>query len=264
MSSAFRRLAHLDPTAATAVASTASDSDSDSGDQGASYLSGYVNDFMTLCRPSSSSQSAAPDGDSTSSQPDASMEEQRQRDAAHSAWVEWFKMYAGRVVQSEEVSAWETSAAAAEMADQQTWQDKRKGSMLSANPRFVLRQWVLEELIKDMEDALSSGDERGRRDARKRLNAVMEVSDISPSQGGFAFRRNRCIRNRRGHSLIIRWPRTRSNPTAKTCPQTRTPVHRPKLLNRGVCVDWAQRTCWDSSARVRARPHLVDLTIRRS
>ena len=56
------------------------------------------------------------------------------------------------------------------------WAVKRKEGMLVANPRFVLRQWVLEELIKDMDDALGSGDEQGRREARRRLNGVLQVS----------------------------------------------------------------------------------------
>jgi uncharacterized protein YdiU (UPF0061 family) len=60
---------------------------------------------------------------------------------AEKAWDEWLGRYAVLIGDSGE--------------------EARKEVMLNANPRFVLRQWVLEELIKAVEEGLKveNGDE---------------------------------------------------------------------------------------------------------
>jgi uncharacterized protein YdiU (UPF0061 family) len=49
---------------------------------------------------------------------------------------------------------------------------QRRGGMDAVNPRFVLRQWVLEELIADLESA-GTEDIQG---ARRKLARVLDVS----------------------------------------------------------------------------------------
>lgn len=75
----------------------------------------------------------------------------------------WLDLYAQRVSQPEEVDA-----------RGESWTEKRKETMLGANPRFVLRQWVLEELIADLEKA---GTEN-IQEARRKLARVLDVSLI--------------------------------------------------------------------------------------
>lgn len=48
--------------------------------------------------------------------------------------------------------------------------------MLGVNPRFVLRQWVLEELIAGMTKDLKVDTENGREGARSKLANILKVS----------------------------------------------------------------------------------------
>ena len=79
--------------------------------------------------------------------------------AAAAAWKVWLGDYAARILQDE--SEWAT-----EQAD---WLQTRECAMKLANPRFVLRQWVLEEVIATCEE----GDTTQSRDI---LAKMLEVS----------------------------------------------------------------------------------------
>ncbi|KAL7422041.1 hypothetical protein Q5752_003814 [Cryptotrichosporon argae] len=67
----------------------------------------------------------------------------------------WLKAYAARVAEPGE------------------WGAQREAEMKRANPRFVLRQWVLEEVIATMEAALADGDVPR---ARQVLAEVLEMA----------------------------------------------------------------------------------------
>lgn len=77
----------------------------------------------------------------------------------------WLDLYAQRVLAEEAI--WEGD-----------W-TKRREAMQSANPRFVLRQWVLEELIADLEKA---GMEN-IQEARRKLARVLDVSKYQEALG---------------------------------------------------------------------------------
>lgn len=190
MSSSFRRLAYFEPSRVALDSSSGSGSSSDSA--GSSYLTEFIDDFIARCKPTSSTPANGNSAGNGAGSSEMGLEEARQQDEARRAWKGWFEAYAARATSSAEQQAWARSesdrtsvpssvgagagAGAGEEGVQPEWAVKRKEGMLRANPRFVLRQWVLEELIKDMDDALGSGDEQGRRDARRRLNGVLQVS----------------------------------------------------------------------------------------
>jgi uncharacterized protein YdiU (UPF0061 family) len=107
----------------------------------------------------------------------------------------WLTRYASRASEEQEMKAWEeevvdTSSeavqkfgetAAAVDAEGNGWEEKRRTVMARTNPRFVLRQWVLEELIAEL-TALGVGDQAGEEEyaeARKRLARVLDVSEVS-------------------------------------------------------------------------------------
>lgn len=64
-------------------------------------------------------------------------------------WLAWLERYAGRVEAERASGAW-----AEEEGDVD---EARKKAAMAANPRFVLRQWVLEEVIARMEADPSTG-----------------------------------------------------------------------------------------------------------
>lgn len=68
------------------------------------------------------------------------------KEKASKDWTEWFGKYATRI--SEEANGAEDAAA---------FEEKREKATLRANPRFVLRQWVLEEIIKRVQDDVHAG-----------------------------------------------------------------------------------------------------------
>nr|XP_018262752.1 uncharacterized protein I303_04232 [Kwoniella dejecticola CBS 10117]OBR84910.1 hypothetical protein I303_04232 [Kwoniella dejecticola CBS 10117] len=97
----------------------------------------------------------------------------------------WFKVYAERASVTEEQSAY-----AAGSEGSANWEVTREKVMKAVNPRFVLRQWVLEETIDKMEKALTGpwvnakeGTEPeeweinlGVREARKVLAKILDMS----------------------------------------------------------------------------------------
>jgi uncharacterized protein YdiU (UPF0061 family) len=83
-----------------------------------------------------------------------------------------------RVLKTEEKEAWvqhvSSSSAASPNLNGDTWEKGREIFMRGVNPRFVLRQWVLEEVIKKCEQDPYKG--------KRILAKVMEVG-IFPSIG---------------------------------------------------------------------------------
>lgn len=72
-------------------------------------------------------------------------------------WVQWLEKYANRI--ELDASQWVVEP---------DYEAARERAMKAANPRFVLRQWVLEEVIKKVETDPSTG--------RRVLAKVLEVS----------------------------------------------------------------------------------------
>jgi uncharacterized protein YdiU (UPF0061 family) len=70
------------------------------------------------------------------------------RDEVKRAFKPWLKTYAARILQEQD--SWEGD----------DWEANRCAEMRKVNPRFVLRQWVLEETIKKLEEG--EGLERRR------------------------------------------------------------------------------------------------------
>lgn len=84
------------------------------------------------------------------------------QDSAKKEWKDWLGKYAERVVREKE--EWEGSKSMAngvngkgEAKSGNEWEEKRMREMRGKNPRFVLRQWVLEEVIKKVEDDSKEG-----------------------------------------------------------------------------------------------------------
>jgi uncharacterized protein YdiU (UPF0061 family) len=73
-----------------------------------------------------------------------------ERDAASKQWQSWLEKYAARI--ESEKDEWTGANSEGE------WQAQREKEARLANPRFVLRQWVLEEVIAKVE----AGAENGR------------------------------------------------------------------------------------------------------
>ena len=80
---------------------------------------------------------------------------------AEEALGAWLRVYAKRVMDPEEQAAWKESG------------ENRAQAMKNANPRFILRQWVLEDTIAKMDAAVKKGD---IPEARKVLARVLDVS----------------------------------------------------------------------------------------
>lgn len=83
----------------------------------------------------------------------------RERDAASKQWRSWLEKYAARIESEKDIWRGEDSA--------EDWQTQREKAARLANPRFVLRQWVLEEVIAKVEAGTDSG--------RSVLAKVMQV-----------------------------------------------------------------------------------------
>lgn len=90
--------------------------------------------------------------------PEALVTSMEARERTLKEWVEWLKIYSKRI--EEERDEW------SEYGD---WILAREQAGRNANPRFVLRQWVLEEVIKKVEDDHVSG--------KRLLAKVLEVCD---------------------------------------------------------------------------------------
>jgi len=79
------------------------------------------------------------------------------RQAAMDDWKKWLEGYATRI--ESDADEW--------APDGDKWVEKRHEAMRGANPRFLLRQWVLEEVIKKVESDWKTG--------RRVLAKVLEV-----------------------------------------------------------------------------------------
>jgi uncharacterized protein YdiU (UPF0061 family) len=88
--------------------------------------------------------------------------------------------FAERISRRDEVDAWTAAALSpnergVEVPEGAEWESKREVEMLRHNPKFVLRQWVLEELIAKLEETGVDRIEEGRRE----LARVLDVG-LSP------------------------------------------------------------------------------------
>ncbi|WRT66658.1 uncharacterized protein IL334_003618 [Kwoniella shivajii] len=123
------------------------------------YVASFVSDFVE---------------GTTTTKPDDSIE------SAEQALISWLKIYSKRALIQDEQSNY---------GDSENWEIAREKEMKAVNPRFVLRQWVLEETIEKMEKALtdpytkqgaSQPEEweidQGVREARKVLAKILDMS----------------------------------------------------------------------------------------
>jgi uncharacterized protein YdiU (UPF0061 family) len=94
-------------------------------------------------------------------------------------FVPYFQKYCQRVSSPAENTAWEESDVEKDVKgvilEGGGWEEKREVEMLRSNPNFILRQWVLEELIGKLE---STGTER-LEEGRKELARVLDVRPCS-------------------------------------------------------------------------------------
>lgn len=134
-------------------------------------------------------------------------------------WLAWLDKYSARIESERQGQEW-----AGEVDFDSAHQDAAR----SANPRFVLRQWVLEELIKKVE---------GDHDSGKRIMAkVMQVHSYHQSVVDAS-------------SLsIYRWPASRSNRGERKVTTHQATNSRMRSEKRDVCVSWEIRGFWASNA----------------
>lgn len=83
---------------------------------------------------------------------ETSFESRKDDVEATKAWCEWLSIYAERIERDLQGGEWQQS----EGSESDAW-EKREREMRHANPRFVLRQWVLEEIIKRVQDDTVTG-----------------------------------------------------------------------------------------------------------
>ncbi|KAG6861361.1 hypothetical protein C0995_001094 [Termitomyces sp. Mi166 len=74
-------------------------------------------------------------------------------------WVRWLGVYAKRIGRKEERALW---------GGEEVEEEERERAMKGVNPRFVLRQWVLEEVIRRVEEDAEVG--------RRVLGKVMQMA----------------------------------------------------------------------------------------
>lgn len=97
--------------------------------------------------------------------------------AATKEWLEYLQTYAARINLAEEQVAWKDFAAE-DAAHDASWEAAREAHAKQYNPRFVLRQWVLEELISTLQ---SEAKDAGNRDleaptkGREALNKILRM-----------------------------------------------------------------------------------------
>jgi len=99
-------------------------------------------------------------------------------------FIPYLTRYCARISQPEEVSAWEAAEVQEERKglklEGEGWEEKREVEMLRSNPAFVLRQWVLEELIGKLEKTGVDGIEEGRRELARVLDVrLLFISSLS-------------------------------------------------------------------------------------
>lgn len=123
--------------------------------------------FLQALLPSDSSDSAKP-----INLPEATKE-----------WLEYLQTYAARINLTEEQAAWkelagETTAEGAPSGLDQEWEATREAHAKQYNPRFVLRQWVLEDLISTLQtEAKDTGDRDLEKPTKGReaLNKILRM-----------------------------------------------------------------------------------------
>jgi uncharacterized protein YdiU (UPF0061 family) len=90
----------------------------------------------------------------------------------------YLQNYCTRISSPAEKTAWEESDVGRDVKgvalEGEGWEDKREVEMLRSNPNFILRQWVLEELIGKLEN---TGVER-IEEGRKELARVLDVRSL--------------------------------------------------------------------------------------
>ena len=94
---------------------------------------------------------------------------------------QWLDVFATRILSDDEQASWNgqpNGTANGTNGLHADWEASREKAMKAVNPRFVLRQWVLEEVIGDIEKA----GEDDLSVARKVLARVLDVSRPSKSQ----------------------------------------------------------------------------------
>ena len=98
----------------------------------------------------------------------------------------WLGTYAKRVQQPAEVEVWTSTEVPTSKEDQTSygeatsgdgWEAKRETMMKRVNPRFVLRQWVLEEAISELERTGVAKIQEGRRILAKILDVSLITID---------------------------------------------------------------------------------------
>ncbi|GJJ08203.1 hypothetical protein Clacol_002411 [Clathrus columnatus] len=78
--------------------------------------------------------------------PEYLISSETKRDDAKKDWVEWLQKFSKRI--EDEKDDWDSS---------DDWLTTRKIEAKKSNPRFVLRQWVLEEVIKKVDEDYNEG-----------------------------------------------------------------------------------------------------------
>ncbi len=114
-----------------------------------------------------------------------------QREGASTQWKDWLEKYAARIESEKE--EWVSASSEGD------WENQREKDARLANPRFVLRQWVLEEVITKVEADAENG--------RSVLAKVMQVRSSIHYRllvTGIDIRRSEC-----------RWHVTLTNPGAE-------------------------------------------------
>lgn len=119
------------------------------------------------------------------------------QDSARKEWKDWLQKYVERVVVEKE--AWVEPKSTTngvndngEVKSESGWEDHRTREMRSKNPRFVLRQWVLEEVIRKVEEDSKEG--------KKVLAKIMHVRDL------FSYHLD--LLRDANHTDFSLWPRT--------------------------------------------------------
>ena len=89
-----------------------------------------------------------------------------EREDASTQWKNWLEKYAARIESEKE--EWVSASSDGE------WQAQREKEARLANPRFVLRQWVLEEVIEKVE----ADAQNGRHVLAKVMQVRVQYSSI--------------------------------------------------------------------------------------
>ncbi len=104
------------------------------------------------------------------------------RETAVRGLVPWLDVYAKRAQLPAEVDAWTSTELSlaeddirlyGEWSTDGEWEGKREAAVKRINPRFVLRQWVLEETIAELERTGVEGIQEGRRT----LARILDVNE---------------------------------------------------------------------------------------